>query len=88
MRKYSKTYKPKLYKIICETIFKNRYANHKKYFNVKRKRTILNYRPNTGNWQIGKFTHGYPGVQKATLSHTNSVQKDMVCVCTKIENST
>ena len=30
------TYKPKLYKGICETTFKNRYANHKKYFNVKK----------------------------------------------------
>ena len=28
------TYKPKLYKGICETTFKKRYANHKKSFNV------------------------------------------------------
>ena len=31
-----KTCKPKLYKEICETTFKKRYANHKKYFNVEK----------------------------------------------------
>ena len=45
------TYKPKLYKGICETTF-----------NAERTRTILNYLPNTGSWQIRNFTHGYPGV--------------------------
>ena len=30
------TYKPKLYKGICETTFKKRYANHKKSFNVEK----------------------------------------------------
>ena len=29
------TYRPKLYKGICETTFKKRYANHKKSFNVE-----------------------------------------------------
>ena len=31
-----KTYKPKLCKRICETIFKKRYANYKKSFNVQK----------------------------------------------------
>ena len=30
------TYKPKLYKGICETTFKKRYANHEKPFNVEK----------------------------------------------------
>ena len=30
------TYKPKLYKGICETTFKKRYANHKKSFNSEK----------------------------------------------------
>ena len=30
------TYKPKLYKGICETTFKKRYANHKKSFNAEK----------------------------------------------------
>ena len=30
------TYKPKLYKGICEAIFKKRYANHKKSFNAEK----------------------------------------------------
>ena len=30
------TYKPKLYKGICETTFKKCYANHKKSFNVEK----------------------------------------------------
>ena len=51
----------------------------------KRTRTILNYLLNTGRWQIRNFTHGYPGVQKATINHTTPIQKDVVCVCTKNE---
>ena len=31
-----RTYKPKLYKGICETTFKKRYASHKKSFNVEK----------------------------------------------------
>ena len=30
------TYKPQLYKGICETTFRKRYVNHKKSFNVKK----------------------------------------------------
>ena len=30
------TYKPKLYKGICEITFKKRHANHKKSFNVEK----------------------------------------------------
>ena len=30
------TYKPKLYKGICKTTFKKRYANHKKSFNAEK----------------------------------------------------
>ena len=56
------TYKPKLYKGICETAFKKRYANHKNLSMWKRTRTILNYLLNTGNWQIINFTRRYPGV--------------------------
>ena len=56
------TYKPKLYKGICETAFKKCYANHKNLSMWKRTRTILNYLLNTGNWQIINFTRRYPGV--------------------------
>ena len=34
------TYKPKLYKGICETTFKKPYANHKKSFNAEKKYCI------------------------------------------------
>ena len=53
------TYKPKLYKGICETTFKNCYANHKKSFNVEKNKNDTKL--STGNWQIINFTHGYPG---------------------------
>ena len=33
---HDETHKPKLYKGICETTFKKRYANHKKSFNVEK----------------------------------------------------
>ena len=33
------TYKPKLYKGICKTSFKKRYANHKKSFNVEKNKS-------------------------------------------------
>ena len=33
------TYKPKLYKGICETTFKKRHANHKKSFNVEKNKS-------------------------------------------------
>ena len=42
-------YKPKLCKGICETTFKKRYANHKKYFTAERTRAIQNYLLNTGS---------------------------------------
>ena len=45
----NETDKPKLYKGICETTFKKRYANHKKIFQCNTKlSTILNYLLNTG----------------------------------------
>ena len=53
------TYKPKLYKGICETTFKKCYANHKKSFNVEKNKNDTKL--STGNWQIINFTHGYPG---------------------------
>ena len=49
----------------------------------KRARTILNYLRNSGNWQMTNLTHGYPGLEKATINHTNPIQKDVVCVCMK-----
>ena len=44
------TYKPKLYKRICETTFKNSYANHKKSFNMEKNKndTILS----TEYWKL------------------------------------
>ena len=55
------TYKPKLYKGICETTYANVTQIIKNLSMLKRTRTILNYLLNTGNWQIINFTHGYPG---------------------------
>ena len=55
------TYKPKLYKEICETTLKKVTPIIKNLSMWKRKRTILNYLLNTGNWQIINFTHKYPG---------------------------
>ena len=43
----SKKYRPKLYKEICKTTFKERCTNHKKYFNAEK--TTENDILNTGN---------------------------------------
>ena len=55
------TDKPKLYKGIRETTFKNVTQIIKNISMWKRTRTILNYLLYTENWQIINFTHGYPG---------------------------
>ena len=44
------TYKPKLYKGICENTFKKRYANHKKSFNVKKNKN--NTKLSTEYWKL------------------------------------
>ena len=44
------TYKPKLYKGICETTFKKRYANHKKSFNVEKNKN--NTKLSTEYWKL------------------------------------
>ena len=77
------TYKPKLYKGICETTFKKRYANHKKSFNVEKNKNDTKL--STEYWKLAnnKLTHGYPRAKKATINHTNPIQEDVVCVCTK-----
>ena len=49
----------------------------------KRTRMILNDLLNTGSWQIRNFTERDTGLQKATINHTNPIQKDVVCVCKK-----
>ena len=43
-------YKPKLYKGICETTFKKRYANHKKSFNEEKNKNDT--RLSTENWKL------------------------------------
>ena len=45
-----KIYKPKLHKGICETTFKKRYANHKKSFNVEKKKN--NTKLSTEYWKL------------------------------------
>ena len=46
----NETYKPKLYRGICEITFKKRYAIIKNLSMRKGARTILNYLLNTGSW--------------------------------------
>ena len=43
-------YKPKLYKGICETTFKKRYANHKKSFNEEKNKNDTKL--STENWKL------------------------------------
>ena len=59
---YARTYKPKMYKGICETTFKKRCANHKISFNAERKKSDTKL--STEYWRLANknFTHGYPGV--------------------------
>ena len=50
------TYKPKLYKGICETTFKKRYANHKKSFNAEKNKNDTKL--STEHWkQANKNLH-------------------------------
>ena len=44
-----KNYRPTFYKGVIKTTFKKRYANHKKYSNVEKARTIQSYVQNTGS---------------------------------------
>ena len=53
------TYKPKLYKGICETTFKKRYANYKNFFNVEKNKKDTKF--STKCWKIINFSHRYPG---------------------------
>ena len=55
------TCKPKLYKAICETTFKKRYANHKKCFNVEKNKSDTKL--STEYWKIAnnKLDHRYTG---------------------------
>ena len=46
----NETYKPKLYKGICETAFKKRYANHKKSFNVEKNKNDTKL--SSENWKL------------------------------------
>ena len=46
----NKTYKPKLYKGICETTFKKGYANHKKSLNVEKNEN--NTKLSTEYWKL------------------------------------
>ena len=77
------TYKPKLYKRICETTFKKSYTNHKKSFNVEKNKndTILS----TEYWKLAnnKLHPRLPWSIKNNYKLNNPIQKDVVCVCTK-----
>ena len=46
------TYKPKLFKWICETSFKKRYVNHKKSFNVEKNKN--DPKLSTEYWKLAK----------------------------------
>ena len=75
------TYKPKLYKGICETTFKKRYANHKKSFNAEKNKNDTKL--STEYWKLtNKNLHptNILEYEKATISHTTPIQKDVVCV--------
>ena len=77
------TYKPKLYKGICETTFKKRYANHKKSFNAEKNKNDAKLY--TEYWKPpNKKLH--PRISwsiKGNYNHITPIQKDVVYVCTK-----
>ena len=50
--------KPKLYKGICETIFKKHYANHKKSFNTEKSKN--NTKLSTKQWKLEYKRHATP----------------------------
>ena len=79
------TYKPKLYKGICETTFKKCSQIIKNLSMWKRTRTILSYLLNTGKWQIRNFIHGYPGLYKANINHTTHFRKMWLVFAQKME---
>ena len=74
------TYKPKLYKGICETTFKKRNANHKKSFNVEKNKN--NTKLSTEYWKLAN-NKLYPRISWSIKSNYKStpMQKDEVCVC-------
>ena len=66
------TYKPKLYKGICETTFKKRYANHKKSFNVEKNKNDTKL--STEYWKLankklhqGNYKSYNPNSKRCTL---------------------
>ena len=49
----------------------------------KKTKTLQSYLQNTGMYQASNFTHGYPGVWKASMNHTTPIQEDVACVSRK-----
>ena len=79
----NETYKSKLYKGICETTFKKRYANHKKSFNAEKNKNDTKL--SIEYWKLAN-KNLHPRIsrsKKATIHHTTPIQKDVVCACTK-----
>ena len=49
----NESYKPRLYKLICETSFKKRYANHKKSFNEEKNKNDIKL--STEYWKLANM---------------------------------
>ena len=77
------TYKPKLYKGICETTFKKRYANHKKSFNVEKNKNDTKL--STEYWKLAN-NKLHPQISwsiKGNYKSYNPNSKRFSCVCMK-----
>ena len=73
------TQKPKLYKGTCETTFKKRYTNHKKSFNIEKKKNDTKLSTKCWKLENKKLHPQISWSMKATVNHTTPIQKDDVC---------
>ena len=80
------TYEPKLYKGICETTFKNRYANHKKSFNAEKSKNDTKL--STEYWKLAnknlhpRISWSIKGNYK---SYNPSLKRCSLCLHEKLE---
>ena len=69
----------RLYKGICETIFKKRYANHKSLLTFQLTKAILNFLPNFGPLKQSSLTKKYYGKSEEDESSTIPFSEVVTC---------
>ena len=69
----------RLYKGICETIFKKRYANHKSLLTLQLTKAILNFLPNFGPLKQSSLTKKYYGKSEEDESSTIPFSEVVTC---------